>query len=82
MAYKFQPCLMTSQNTMRLVIYANILCVTRKSEKVQIAHAHSPNSQVKVNAEVTDTRCLRYPSCNEQNHQPVSPYHIKLEPST
>lgn len=72
---------MTSQNTVQLVMYANILHVIR-SEKVQISHAHSPNSQVKVNTEVTTSHHLPYRSCNEQNHLPIYPYHINLEPST
>lgn len=73
---------MTSQNTVQLVMYANILNVIRRSEKVQISHAHSPNSQVKVNTEVTASHHLPYRSCNEQNHLPIYPYHVNSEPST
>lgn len=50
--HQFKPlqnCIMSSQNTEQLLIYANILRIIRKSGKIQTSHAHSPNSEVKVN---------------------------------
>lgn len=55
MVYNFQPLL---EVQVQLVIYANISHVSRISGKVQICHAHSPNSHMKVNTEVTASRCL------------------------
>lgn len=59
MVDNFQPLL---EVQVQLVIFANILHISRKSGKVQICHARSPNSHVKVNTEVSASYCFPYAS--------------------
>lgn len=55
MADNFQPLLKVQ---VQLVIFANIIHICRKNGKAQICYAHSPNSQMKVNTEVSASCCL------------------------